>query len=121
MKVAVTCQDSEKDSPVDPRFGRARWIALVDTETGDSEIYDNAVNLNIAQGAGIQTAKRVIELGAVAVLTGHVGPKAFATLEAAHVNVFLARDVTVLQAVEALVRGNLPHASEPDVVGHWNS
>ena len=89
MKVAVTSQGKELSSDIDPRFGRARWLLLVDTQTGLSEAYDNAVNLNIAQGAGIQTGQNVANLGAEAVITGNVGPNAFKTLDAANIKVYL--------------------------------
>ena len=35
MKVVVTAQGSTLDSPVDPRFGRARYFLVVETETGE--------------------------------------------------------------------------------------
>jgi predicted Fe-Mo cluster-binding NifX family protein len=121
MKVAVTTQGQELNSPLDPRFGRAQWIAIVETDTGDHAVHDNTVNLNMAQGAGIQTAKRVIDLGAVAVVTGNVGPKAFTTLNAAQVEIFLARDMTVAGAIEALKNGTLSSVSQANVEGHWSS
>ena len=79
MKVIVTSQGRELNSPVDPRFGRAKYFIVVDTETGDLSAADNSQNLNALQGAGIQAATNVIDAGAEAVVTGHVGPKAFTT------------------------------------------
>ena len=60
MKVVVTAQGSNLDSPVDPRFGRARYFLLVDTDTGEFTTHDNVQNLNAAQGAGIQAAQTVV-------------------------------------------------------------
>lgn len=119
MKVAVTTQGQELSSLLDPRFGRARWIVIVDTDTGEHQVHDNTVNLNMAQGAGIQTAKRVIDLGAAAVVTGNVGPKAFATLNAAQVAIFLAGETTVAGAIEALKNEKLQSVSQANVEGHW--
>lgn len=119
MKVAITAQEQDLDCPVDLRFGRARCILVVDTETGEHRAVDNAVNLNIAQGAGIQTAKNVVDLGADAVITGNVGPKAFATLSHARVKVFLTRDQTVSDAVVAMKDGTLEQVSQANVDGHW--
>lgn len=69
MKVAVTSQGKELSSEIDPRFGRAKWLLVVDTQTGLSEAYDNTVNLNLVQGAGIQTGQNVVNLGVEAVIT----------------------------------------------------
>jgi len=90
MKVAITAQGPEQTSAVDTRFGRAKWIIVVDTQTGQSQVHDNQVNLNAVQGAGIQTGQNVANLGVDAVVTGNVGPNAFKTLAAAQVRVFLA-------------------------------
>ena len=104
MKVAVTSQGRELSSDVDPRFGRAKFFIVVDAETGDFSASDNSQNLNAAQGAGIQAGKNVVDLGVSAVVTGHVGPKAFATLKAAGVAVHTGATGTVADAVEQLAK-----------------
>jgi predicted Fe-Mo cluster-binding NifX family protein len=119
MKVAVTAQGKESSSQVDPRFGRAKWLVVIDTETGKSETYDNAVNLNAAQGAGIQTAKNVADLSVEAVITGNVGPNAFKTLHAADVKVFLAQRQTVQEAIDSLKANELKEVNQANVEGHW--
>lgn len=82
MKLAITSVDEGIESSVDLRFGRAKYFVVVDLETHATTTVSNYVNLNAAQGAGIQTAKTLIDLGVKAVITGHVGPKAFSALEA---------------------------------------
>lgn len=119
MKVAVTAQGPGLDSPVDPRFGRARQFVLVDSDSGEFTAHDNAQSLNAPQGAGIQAAQAVARLGAEAVLTGHVGPKAFATLRAARVAVYTGVTGTVREAVERFTAGQLQAADAADVEGHW--
>ena len=119
MKVVVTAHGPGLDSPVDPRFGRARQFVLVDTDSGEFTAYDNAQNLNAPQGAGIQAAQAVARLGAEAVLTGHVGPKAFATLRAGRVAIYTGVTGTVREAVERFKAGHLQAADAADVEGHW--
>jgi len=119
MKVAVTSQGQELSSEIDPRFGRARWLVVVDTETGESEVHDNSVNLNAAQGAGIQTGQNVANLGVEAVITGNIGPNAFRTLNAAGVRILLADKQTVDEAVNALKAGGLKEVDQANVEGHW--
>lgn len=120
MKVVVTAQGPAMDSPVDPRFGRARYLIVVDTDTGAFSAIDNEVNLNAAQGAGIQTGRNVVESRAEAVITGHVGPKAFATLSAGKVSVYTASAGTVGEAIERFKAGSLARAESADVEGHWS-
>lgn len=119
MKVVVTAQGPGLDSPVDPRFGRARQFVLVDSDSGEFTAHDNAQNLNAPQGAGIQAAQTVARLGAEAVLTGHVGPKAFATLRAGRVAVYTGVSGTIREAVERFKAGQLQAADAADVEGHW--
>ncbi len=120
MRVIVTAQGPDLDSPIDPRFGRAAYLIVVDTETGEHSAVDNVINLNAPQGAGIQAGRKVIELGAVALITGHVGPKAFATLKAGSIQVHTVQAGTVQQAVEDFKAGRLPPVAAADVEGHWS-
>lgn len=85
MKIAITSTGASIDSPVDERFGRARYILVYDIQNGEYETLDNETNLNLAQGAGIQTASMVAEKGVSVVLTGRVGPKADQALKAAKI------------------------------------
>ena len=119
MKIIITSEGPGLDSRVDPRFGRAKHFVLVDTETGEFSAHDNAQNLNAPQGAGIQAAQTVARLGAEAVLTGHVGPKAFTTLQAANVTIYTGVLGTVKEAIEQFKSGQLTPAAKADVQGHW--
>jgi predicted Fe-Mo cluster-binding NifX family protein len=118
MKIAVTSTGKTLESPVDPRFGRAAYFVLVDTDTGAFEAHDNAQNLNAAQGAGIQSAETVSRLGAEVVVTGHCGPKAFRTLQAAGIKVVVGAEGTIDRAVKDVVSGHLKPTESPDVEGH---
>ena len=119
MKIAVTAQGNELSSEIDLRFGRAKWLIIFDTETNDFQAYDNDVNLNAAQGAGIQTGQNVANFGADVVITGNVGPKACMTLNAADVKIYLAEKQTVQQAIEAFKAGQLKQVDQANVDGHW--
>lgn len=119
MKIAITAQGPDLHSPVDPRFGRAKWLVVFDTETEQTTAHDNQLNLNAVQGAGIQTARAVADLGVSAVITGNVGPKAFAALQAGQVLVYTGAVGTVREAVEAYRAGRLHQAQKANTEGHW--
>jgi len=119
MKLAVTSQGPDFDSQVDPRFGRARYFVVVDTDSGGFAAHDNTKNVDALQGAGIQAARAVVDLGVVAVITGHVGPKAFGTLQAGGITVYPGGSGTVKEAVEAFHAGQLQPADKATVEGHW--
>lgn len=119
MKLAITAERGSLDSPVDPRFGRARYFLLVDTETDAYTVHDNLQNLNAPQGAGIQAAQAIARLGAEALLTGHVGPKAYTTLQAAGIPVYSGAEGTVREALAGYRAGRFQAAAKADVEGHW--
>lgn len=119
MKIAITAEGKELTSEMDLRFGRARWLIIVDTESSDFKAHDNAVNLNAAQGAGIQTGQNIANLGVEAVITGNVGPNAFKTLNAAGVKIFLNKKQTVAETLESFKAGKLKEVDQANVEGHW--
>jgi len=118
MKIAISSQGTASTAQVDPRFGRARWFVLYDTDTGHCEPLANDQVSNMSQGAGIQTARKVIEHSAEVVVTGRCGPNAFRTLTEAGVQVVLGASGTVEDAVTRFRAGELTRAHAPDVAGH---
>ena len=117
MKVAVTSMGPHLDSVVDERFGRARYILVVDMESDCLEVIDNEENVNAIQGAGIQTAQEVSERGAEWVLTGHVGPKACSALNAARVRIGTGASGTVRETLERYRKGDFMAVETADVQG----
>jgi predicted Fe-Mo cluster-binding NifX family protein len=106
-------------SEVDKRFGRANFLIVVETATGQFTTHDNAQHLGAALGAGIQVAKHVVDLDVNAVITGHVGPKALTTLRANAVKAYIAGAGSVNDAVEELKADHLECLSEPNVDIDW--
>ena len=119
MKIAVTSTGADVESEVDPRFGRAPYFLIVDSETFDFEALDNKENVNALKGAGIQAAGMVSNKGAEVLLTGFCGPNAFKVLKAAKIGVANNAGGTVRDAVEAYLDGKLPLADGADVEGQW--
>jgi len=119
MKLAVTSQGADLSSQVDPRFGRAKYFVVVDTETGEFAPHDNTQNLNAVQGAGIQAGRNVIDLGVRAVITGNVGPKALTTLRAGGVDLYIRATGSVNDAIEQFKAGKLELVSKANVEEHW--
>ncbi|MFO7638115.1 MAG: NifB/NifX family molybdenum-iron cluster-binding protein [bacterium] len=117
MKVAVSATGPGIDAAVDERFGRCAYFQFVDTETMASDAEANAA-VESGGGVGVQVAQMLADRGVAAVLTGNCGPKAFATLSAAGVEVYAGASGTVAQAVAAFGRGELKPAQGPTGPAH---
>lgn len=119
MKIAITSKGRSLESEMDPRFGRAAYILVIDSDTFEFEVIDNAKNANAFKGAGIQAAASISEKNAEILMTGFCGPNAFKTLNAAGIKV--ANDLTgsVKGAIEAFNTGSISFADGANVDGHW--
>ncbi len=119
MKIAVSSKGIDLDAEVDPRFGRAAYIVIVDTGNLEFEVLDNKENLNALKGSGIQAAAMVSDKGAEVLLTGFCGPNAFKTLEAAKIKI--ANDVsgTIREAVKGFNEGKYKFSEKANVDGQW--
>ena len=119
MKIAVTSQGTHLTSNLDPRFGRAAYFLVVDTESLEFDVVENTQNLNLPQGAGIQAGKTVADTGARVLITGHCGPKAFDVLNAAGIEIVVGAGGRVVDAIQHYKNGMLEKTDAPDVEGHW--
>jgi predicted Fe-Mo cluster-binding NifX family protein len=119
MKIAVTSKGTDLDAQVDPRFGRAAYILIVDSETFAFEVLDNKENANALKGAGIQAGTMVNDKGAEVLLTGFCGPNAFKVMKAANIGVANDASGSVREAVTAYLDGKLPLSEKANVEGQW--
>ncbi len=119
MKIAISAEKPNVESPVDLRFGRAKYFMIHDDENQTWELLDNDQNLNSTQGAGIQSAANVVNAGCKVLISGHCGPKAFAALSKAGVDVYIVKGGTVREAAIAYKDGKLNKIESADVEGHW--
>jgi predicted Fe-Mo cluster-binding NifX family protein len=120
MRVAVSSQGNDIDSLVDPRFGRARWFIIVETEGGECRAQDNSANVEASGGAGVAAGTTVVSQGVEAVITGNVGPNAHKVLAAASVPIYqIGNGISVRDAIGAFERGELATVQAPTVSGHW--
>ncbi len=119
MKIAITSKGTDLDSLVDPRFGRAEYILVVDTDSLEFEVLDNSENTNAFKGAGIQAAAMVSDNGAEALLTGFCGPNAFKTLKMARIKVANNVTGTVRDAVKTFKEEKVSFADGANTEGHW--
>jgi len=111
-------EGSEKGQ-LDTRFGRAAWFVVFDTDTEKYFSIPNEQNLNLPQGAGIQSAALVVNAGVKVLITSHCGPKAFSVLKKGGVEIFLAADGTVAECIDKYRKRLLRKTEEADVEGHW--
>jgi predicted Fe-Mo cluster-binding NifX family protein len=120
MKIAVTSTGQTMDSQVDQRFGRTAYFIIFDTETMVFRAIENE-NVAAAGGAGISSAKTVIDAGAEVVLTGNCGPNAEHTLSAAGAKLYTGVTGTVAEAVELFKSGKFTQAAGPNVQAHFGA
>lgn len=112
MKIAISSLGETLDDDVDERFGRAKYLLVADEETGDVVVFSNHENANALQGSGIGAAEAVVERGAGAVITGHLGPKAIRALDAAGIAGFDGSGMSGRAALAAFRAGTLARLSE---------
>jgi len=100
MKIAVSATGGSSSALVEPRFGRAPYYVIVDSETMRFGVVSNP-DVHRASGAGPAAAALIANSGATVLLTGRVGPNAKRALEAAGIEIVEEVRGTVKDAVQA--------------------
>ncbi|WP_319779845.1 NifB/NifX family molybdenum-iron cluster-binding protein [Maridesulfovibrio sp.] len=100
MLIAVSANNSNLDSPFEPRFGRASGFVVFNSETGENHFVDNGGNSQLSQGAGIQTAQLLADQGVNVAISGTFGPKAEEALRAGSIEMVTVNSGTVRELAE---------------------
>ncbi len=110
MRVMIPLSGPGLQFPVDPRFGRAPFFALVETEgTSEPEIIPNPY-LYYPSAAGIAAAQLAAQKGVQAVVAPMVGPNASMVLASAGIRVIPSFPGTGNDVLNYLKEGKMPAA-----------
>lgn len=103
MRIIFTSTGKDWDSKIDPRFGRTDYILVYDEEKDTLEAHDNRKIMEVAHGAGPQTAQKIHELKADVIITGNgPGGNAASILKQMPLKIFVrAGGMSVREAYEA--------------------
>jgi predicted Fe-Mo cluster-binding NifX family protein len=119
MKIAVTSTGPDLKSQMDPRFGRAAYFIIADSDTMEFKVVENSENRNLTQGAGIQAGKTLVDNGAEVLITGYCGPKAFMVLERASIKIISGAEGCIEDVIRDFKAGKLKESQTANVGGHW--
>ncbi len=110
MRVAISSKGKTRNAQVEPRFDKAAYFLIVDT---DDMTFQAIRNSNIQDPTDADGVRLVIYAGAEAVLTGDCGADARHMLTVSGVRVFQGVSGTVGAAVERLKQGGLAESADP--------
>ncbi|MCF6265895.1 MAG: NifB/NifX family molybdenum-iron cluster-binding protein [Desulfuromusa sp.] len=108
MLIAITALENSLQSEIDPRFGRAAYYMIINTETGEVTAHNNSDGVGAANGAGTGAAQILSEYGVEALYTGSVGPKAAEVLNQAKIPYYENITGTVQGVLDQLKAGGIP-------------
>jgi len=106
MEVCVSSSGNSVESTMDPRFGRAAYFVIADTDTVEYEIIENTAAAS-GGGAGITSGQLMVDKGVEAVITGNVGPNAMNVLKTANIEIYRGEPVSVKENIEKFKKGLL--------------
>ncbi len=109
MKIVFTAKGSGWDSQMDPRFGRMDILVIYDEEKDELVAVPNSETEAMEHGAGLQTAKKVLELKPDVIITGNgPGRKALEILHRSNVKMYVgAGEMSLKEAYEAFKNNEL--------------
>lgn len=109
MKIVFTAINKDKESLVDTRFGRAKVLVVFDEDTNTKEFLSNDESENMDQGAGLQTAQKVLKVNPDVIITGNaIGFKTLDVIKQTDIKVYIgAIDMTIDEAYKAFKNDKL--------------
>ncbi|NLX14172.1 MAG: dinitrogenase iron-molybdenum cofactor biosynthesis protein [Phycisphaerales bacterium] len=120
MKVAITAHGPNLTDEIDPRFDRAKFLVVVDTETEQCTAYGNIRCLGSPQDTVKMAAQRIRQLGIDTVLTGKVGDEVLAALHAENIRVRTVSSGQIKEALNAYQADpNVPDRGQHNEMYYW--
>lgn len=109
MRIAFTSTSPYMDSKIDPRFGRASYIVILNENTQEITSLDNRQAINELHGSGPALVQKIYELKPDVIITGNgPGENAAKALQRLNLKVYAnAHDLTLEEAYKRYKEGHL--------------
>ncbi|MGK9476491.1 NifB/NifX family molybdenum-iron cluster-binding protein [Melioribacter sp. OK-6-Me] len=116
MLILLGADGNNLDSQIAKRFGHANYFILYNTDTKTSEAFEN-----VDEGHKHENLQEFLDKGVEAFIVGNIGPHAFEIINTPKSKVYLARKMSVQDAIEKFLKGELQQLTEPTAkrsIGH---
>ena len=117
MKIAISSDDGNPNSPFSSRFGRCAYFSFFDTET---QVWEKGKNpaRDSSGGAGTKLVQYLADQDVDVLISGRYGPNAFIAIQASGIEAYLGISGTPSELVEKFQSGNLHLATRPSGPGY---
>lgn len=119
MILLIGADGNNLESSIAKRFGHAGYYLMYNTETKNFEAFENR-----DEGHNHNNLLDFLDKGVEAFIVGNVGPHAFEIIFTPKSKVYLARKMSIQEAIDKFVKGELKQLTEPTAkksTGHGNS
>ncbi|NMA84014.1 MAG: diguanylate cyclase [Epulopiscium sp.] len=111
MRIAMSATGKTKDDLLDVRFGRCNYFLIYDTESEEIEVIENQGQVS-GGGAGIVAAQQLINEKVDMLITGNLGPNAFAIMDKANIKVYQSESMPISSVLGKHDKGELKELKE---------
>jgi predicted Fe-Mo cluster-binding NifX family protein len=119
MLLLIGADGNNLESSIAKRFGHAGYYLMYNTKAKNIEAFENT-----DEGHNHNNFQDFLDKGVEAFIVGNVGPHAFENLYTPKSKVYLARKMSVQEAIDKFVKGELKQLTEPTAkksIGHGRS
>lgn len=118
MIIACCVENPVPETPLDSRFGRANWFAILDEDSGTIREFVKNDAKDEPSGAGSLAVQILSGLGVEVIISPDVGPKAHQALRLCRIRAFDQGSLaSIPEAVSAWKAGELPEILAPQHKG----
>lgn len=102
MKVAITVANSTGSPILEPRFGRAPFFLILDTESNEIAYIENpATEEN--HGAGVMAAQTLSDAGVTIAVSGKFGPNGYRALQQMGIDCFVFDKLSTVEDIRQAI------------------
>lgn len=110
MLILLGSDGNNLESPIAKRFGHAKYFIQYNTITKSFEAF-----VNNEEGHNHDNLQTFLDNGVEIFIVGNIGPHAFEIVNTPKSKVYLARKMSVQEAIEKYFSGELKQLTEPTV------